>query len=78
LEDLFCTFIFLLVHPYFYPVHNGFFIRPNDGLMGLCIKLCDYVQVYSLITYYRLLKKIISTIIHNILACLTCYSDLCH
>ena len=30
--------IFLPVHPYFYP-STTVYIRPNDGCMGLCIKI---------------------------------------
>ena len=39
LEHLFCSFIFLPVHPYFYP-STKVFTHLNDGWTGLCIKLC--------------------------------------
>ena len=44
LNIIFRSFIFLPVHPYFYP-STTVFTRPNDGWMCLCIKLWlqDYV-----------------------------------
>ena len=40
----FCSFIFLPVHPHFYPF-TTVFTRPNDGWMGLYIKLWLQLQV---------------------------------
>ena len=40
---LFCSFIFLPVHPYFYP-SIFVFTRPNDGWTGLYIKLWPVVK----------------------------------
>ena len=51
LEDLFCSFLFLPVHSYFYP-SIFVFIRPNDGWTGLYIKLYIYIYIYIYINIY--------------------------
>ena len=47
LEDLFSSFVFLPVHPYFYPSTTGF-NRPNDGCLHK-----DMVKTSKQIDYFN-------------------------